>query len=391
MRISYLLAIIVALMLTGCGKAKISWPKSDAKDLDEVQVNLYVENSGSMDGFMHDGFAFKDAVFGYITSINRFVKNTNFFYINSKIIPNSTPLENLSQSFDADAFRAAGGDRSSTNLASMLKMVLDKTDGKTVSVFVSDCILDLPKGAAKNYFINNQISLEAIVSKKLKKQKDLSFVVYRLTSYFAGYFYNSEGTHKIEGTRPYYIMLMGSGKVLGQLVRRVPIDSIPNSHVTSSVAYSDVHVPVMTITNSTGRMFKKNSCTLLQEKGSDNYRIKILCDMSSAFLDGKFLLDKNNYKSSDRQFNVEYVESMKDPDSKYTHIITVSTPYTVQPTEERLTLQKSAKPEWIDQANDDTGTFIGRKTTGIKYVLDGIDKAYTNSDAVEIKFAIKRN
>ena len=65
-------------------------------------------------------------------------------------------------------------------------MILKEQQKNTVSVFVSDCILDLPKGAAKNYFINNQIAIEAIVSKKLKKQKDLTFVVFRLMSRFYG-------------------------------------------------------------------------------------------------------------------------------------------------------------------------------------------------------------
>lgn len=78
--------------------------KSEPVDLEKLQVNLYVENSGSMDGYMHDGYAFKDAVFGYMTSINKFVGDTKFYYINSKILPNNISLENLSQSFDVELF-----------------------------------------------------------------------------------------------------------------------------------------------------------------------------------------------------------------------------------------------------------------------------------------------
>ncbi len=183
MRIHYILLVCVFL-LTSCDKTKISWDSGEKENLEECKVNLYVENSGSMEGYMHDGFEFKDAVFGYVTAINKYVDDTRFFYINSKIVPNRISLENLTGSFDAAAFKAGGGDRSSTNLAAMLKMILKEQQKNTVSVFVSDCILDLPKGAAKNYFINNQIAIEAIVSKKLKKQKDLTFVVFRLMSRF---------------------------------------------------------------------------------------------------------------------------------------------------------------------------------------------------------------
>ena len=382
---------ICALLLVSCGNAKISWSSGKTKDLEKCVVNLYVENSGSMDGYMHDGFEFKDAVFGYITGVNRYVKDTRFFYINSKIVPNNIPLENLSVSFSADAFRAAGGDRSSTDLASMLKMVLERQDGKTVSVFVSDCILSLPKGAARNYFVNNQISIEAIVSKKLKKQKDLTFVVYRLMSRFCGKFYNSKGSTYIDARRPYYVVLAGSRNLVSQLVRKVPLESVPNAKVTSMVAYTAKHIPVVTLTNSTGRLFKDNKCTLLPEKGSDNYRIKILADLTSTFIDADTLVNRNLYKSSDRQFKLEYVEKIKDTESPYTHILTVSAPQSVQPTNERISLEKPETPVWIEQANDDTGVFIGRKTTGIKYVLYGIGNAYDDKDIMEIKFSLKKN
>lgn len=382
---------ICALLLVGCGNAKISWSSGKTGDLEKCVVNLYVENSGSMYGYMHDGFEFKDAVFGYITGVNRYVKDTRFFYINSKIVPNNIPLENLSGSFSADAFRAAGGDRSSTDLASMLKMILKRQDAKTVSVFVSDCILSLPKGAARNYFVNNQISIEAIVSKKLKKQKDLTFVVYRLMSRFCGKFYNSKGSSDIDARRPYYVVLAGPGNLVSQLVRKVPLESVPNAKVTNMVAYTAKHKPVMTLTNSTGRLFKDNKCTLLPEKGSDNYRIKVLADLTSTFMDADTLVNRKLYKSSDRQFKLEYVERIKDTESPYTHILTVSAPQSVQPTNERISLEKPETPVWIEQANDDTGVFIGRKTTGIKYVLYGIGNAYDDKDIMEIKFSLKKN
>ena len=141
MRIHYILLVCVFL-LTSCDKTKISWDSGEKENLEECKVNLYVENSGSMEGYMHDGFEFKDAVFGYVTAINKYVDDTRFFYINSKIVPNRISLENLTGSFDAAAFKAGGGDRSSTNLAAMLKMILKEQQKNTVSVFVSDCILD---------------------------------------------------------------------------------------------------------------------------------------------------------------------------------------------------------------------------------------------------------
>ena len=390
MRNLFLFVFLLAV-LNGCGKAKIMWPESEPVDLSRVNVNLYVENSGSMDGFMHDGYSFKDAVFGYITSLNKYVGKTGFYYVNSRVVPNDIPLEKLSMSFNTDFFRKAGGNRSSTDIATILKQVLERTDNNNVSVLVSDMILDLPDGAAKNYFINNRISLEAIVGNKLKKQEDLTFVVYRLTSHFNGSFYNAKGVSHVDGKRPYYIMVAGPVKAVCQLIRKVPLKDVPNANVTNEVAYTGTHVPTMTITNSTGRLFKNSKCTLLQDRSSRNYRIKILADMTSSFLDEKTLTQKSNYHSTGRQVKIEYVEKISDGDSPYTHIITASVPLAVQPTEESICLKKSATPVWIEQANDDTGTFIGRKTTGIKYILAGIESAYGNENVIELNLKINRN
>ena len=85
MRIHYILLVCVFL-LTSCDKTKISWDSGEKENLEECKVNLYVENSGSMEGYMHDGFEFKDAVFGYVTEINKYVDDTRFFYIKSKIV-----------------------------------------------------------------------------------------------------------------------------------------------------------------------------------------------------------------------------------------------------------------------------------------------------------------
>ena len=65
-----ILAILSTTSLLGCGGDKIivgsetnTSPISNQKPV----LNVYIENSGSMDGYMCDGSQLKDAVFDYVS------------------------------------------------------------------------------------------------------------------------------------------------------------------------------------------------------------------------------------------------------------------------------------------------------------------------------------
>lgn len=386
-----LIFVFSCIVLSSCDRTKIEWELSDPVDLPAANVNLYIENSGSMEGYMRDGSSFKDAVFGYITEINKYVGKTRFYFVNSRILENNIPLDRLNETLSVGQFRQLGGDRTHTNLSNILKMILSRTNDSTVSVFVSDCILDLPQGPARDYFISNQISTQAIVSDKLKSCKSLSFVVYRMMSHFDGYYYNSDGAQKISVNRPFYIMLVGPWQLVSGITRNVSIARIPGARLTTSVAFAPTHEPIRTFTNVQGNENKRGNCTLLPDRNSNTYRIKLLSDMSSLFMDNKALMDKSTYKIEDRNVKLEYIEKIDNPNSPYTHVLTLSVPQQIKPSSISIDVRRTPIPIWIKQANDNTGHFIGRTTTGIKYLLDGIGAAYEGEDIAEFNFVIKRS
>lgn len=386
------MAVFAALLLAGCGRTVATWPQTQTGDIARAEADFYIENSGSMDGFMHDGAELKDAVFGYATAMSKYVSRTRLYYTNSRIIPVSVPMERLSRALNVESFRRGGGDRSSTDLPSMLRMVIGHSAERGhVAVFVSDCILAPPEGSARNFFVNCQISTEAIVARELKRHPDLTFVAYRLMSHFSGRFYNSRGATTISGPRPYYMIVIGKRALVCQLMRKAPLEDVPGARVTCSVAYTGQHVPQMAITNTTGREPREGSCTLLPDKGTRGLRFKLLADLTSSFLPEKVLMNAETYKVSDRRVKVEYVERIDDAESPFTHVLTLSAPGALPPGEVRVSLLARENPRWIDEANDDTGTFIGRKTTGIKYLLYGIRAAYDEGPAATMKFTIKRD
>ncbi|MDR1023227.1 MAG: hypothetical protein LBL94_08165 [Prevotellaceae bacterium] len=99
-----LCAILAVLLLCSCGgqsgrkHGEQSSPQSDAATatvpvaaatLPKPTVNVYMENSGSMDGYVKGVTMFEQAVYSYLSDIkiSDFTNTLNLFYINSKIIP----------------------------------------------------------------------------------------------------------------------------------------------------------------------------------------------------------------------------------------------------------------------------------------------------------------
>lgn len=124
-----------------------SVPINYPKVINPPSLNVFIENSGSMDGYMCNGSELKDAVYSYISKLNRNTDTTRLFFINSDIIPYKKELRGFIKDLTPQSFRKAGGNRANSDIGEMLKNVLESVSDTTVSIFISDCILDLPQDA----------------------------------------------------------------------------------------------------------------------------------------------------------------------------------------------------------------------------------------------------
>ena len=81
---------------------------------DTVALNVYMENSGSMDGYMCSGSMLKDAVYDYVSDAKKATTVCNLYYINSQVIPYNGPLDSYIKDLTPTSFAKAGGNRSNT-------------------------------------------------------------------------------------------------------------------------------------------------------------------------------------------------------------------------------------------------------------------------------------
>ena len=61
------------------------------------KIKLYIENSGSMDGYMFDGSELKDAVYSYVSGLSTHSDTTELYFVNTNIYNVNISLNDFPQ------------------------------------------------------------------------------------------------------------------------------------------------------------------------------------------------------------------------------------------------------------------------------------------------------
>ncbi|MDR3236317.1 MAG: hypothetical protein LBT48_06275 [Prevotellaceae bacterium] len=397
------LALISLSTCDGCGrqpKDQVKSSESTKTDPTEVlikpTVNVYIENSGSMDGYVKGITEFENAVYNYLSDImiSGVSDSLNLFYINSKIIKYGSDIQDFIEKLEPSTFRARGGNRGTSDIANVIDAVLNETQENEIGILVTDGIFSPGKIDATEYLGIQQIGIKRRISDYLKRYPNTAVIVYQLSSNFSGTYYNKvDAKITINEQRPFYIYVIGDSKQISNLRNNVADGKFKGSGVknvfTSVVGSQEVKY---TLNPSIGKYKKsrKDTKTTIEdlEKDSRTKKVKfaVNVDFSGLLLDDDYLSDLNNYESHSK-YEMEVKPSITK--NGFTHTLTFTSD---KVTKGIVSVKlKSKLPAWVEAANDDDGSTAAKgKTYGIKYQLGGIFDAFTfnNSYYTEIKINI---
>lgn len=382
-----LLILIVGAAKTcgGGNKISIHWESVTPQhaSVDSVELNVYVENSGSMDGYMCPGSNLKDAVFDYVSDLKKGCAKTSLFYINSKVIPCKQSVENYIQNLTPASFAKAGGDRANTDLRHIVNMVLERHRKNTLTIFVSDCILDIPENAL-DFFGNCQVAIKNSFIRALEKNPNLGVQIIKLQSKFNGYWYCGKNKELLTNVkRPYYIWMIGDKHLLAKMNKEVPCGKIIGG-IDCYCAFSNPDAIPFDID-------KKRYVVNHTNKIS----VEILADLTCSLQSESTLADCDNY-TVDNPTQVAVVSSKRITanGSKFSHVLRVDIENPQSLNTETVTVRFPSVASWVSRTNDDTGTNVRKnldKTTGILYLIKGVSEAYRSEEPYgTITFKIKK-
>jgi hypothetical protein len=413
---------LAALLLSACGGESGRKNGGNAIESDSViaepvaksTVNVYIENSGSMDGYVKGVTEFEQAVYHYLSIIKRreITNSLNLFYINSVIIPQQPNIEDFIQKLEPTTFAAKGGNRRSTEISNIIDTILQKTGQNTISILVSECVFSLGGALdSREYLVNQQIGIANDVDKFLKKNRNAAIVVYQLSSKFDGLFFyfdkqrGKEVGIPIKENRPYYIWIIGSIEHISNLCKEIPDDKFVKSVIedkkdTTAIEnkfaiISGLQKVNYAVRDNTGnfKISLDNPKSEITKLGKDNISKKVQfsvnADFSNLLLDDKFLFDNENYEIIG-DYNLTISKSPANTHG-YTHSLNFSSDRVHQG--EVVVRLKKRLPAWIGEKNEIDGcSYVKDKTFGIYAQLKGVFDAFTDNSFyyTEIKININQ-
>lgn len=379
--------IVIAVISTcvgGGSKIKLQWnavlPTEEIND--SIELKVYVENSGSMDAYMCAGSNLKDAVFDYVSDLKRLTTSCSLYYINSKVIPYNGELNSYIKDLTPQSFAKAGGDRRNTDLRDIFEKIIRANGKQTVSVFVSDCILDIPENAI-DFFGNCQVSIKNTFNEALSANPGLGVEIIKLESKFEGYWYCGHNRELLKDVkRPYYIWVIGDQRYLAEFNKKVPVENIIGGIKEYSAYAAPQKIP-FDITKST---------YVTNHSGKIN--VEVLINLRGSLQSGTMCKNTALYKSANpAQVTVASVNEITDASNRYSHVVTleIENPETLR--SETLTFSYPHLATWVSNSDDTTGANVKEnldRTTGLMALIKGVAEAYKNSTTYgSVSFELK--
>lgn len=372
---SIIIVIVVAIILvSGKQMVEIQYCGDNQKynKPDTIELNVYLENSGSMDAYMCDGSQLKDAVYDYVSKLKRHINGQlSLNYINSQIITHRGDLDSFIKNMNPQSFKLAGGDRRNTNLPDILKSILNKHKPNSISVFISDCILDVPEGA-KVFFGRCQIAIRNAFMSSLDSIPTLGVEILKLESKFNGQYFYSSGSEYLENVkRPYYMWIIGDRNILAELNKNEPYFGIMHG-IKEVCAFTKAH-------NVNYKMHFQTGTTTTTIPSTNKLNAMLYVDLSTSLQN---IHEQPKVTNDTSRLKVSPIQKVEG-DKSYSHVVVIEMFEPLKLDSEKIEFNRPYVPAWVLQTNEDIGEDIKNnidKTTGIKYIIQGVADAYIKEE-----------
>lgn len=386
--LAFYLVLLASHIFSSCGEPTVEIVNVSSNDVvNKPVIKVFLENSGSMDGFMCDGSELKDGIYNYLTCIQDNASKMELYYINSDTLKQNVTLSQYIKNLNPQTFRNAGGNRAFTLIPNLFANVLNTVGEDTIAVYISDCILDIPNHAAPNYLYITRTDMHSVFGEKISKFNNLSLYIYQLESSFKGrFFFPRGGSQFYEGKLPYYMFVIGSNTQLANLRKNVPDNNITHG-IKNYCAFS----PYFDAPAAILRGNKVSNVLPLKTKQRDGkYHFKVKVDLSSSLQCDSILNNPNYYtNSSSNDIKIENIEPITVHNDEYSHIIEFS--IVDKAFGNVVTLNPIPFPSWVSATNDENGSAISSdKTFGIEFIIGGISDAFNNKSTSSFKLSIKK-
>lgn len=380
-------------------------------------VNVYLETSGSMNGYVDNGKTqFQQVVFDFLSNINNcgLASQMNLNYITDRVTSRGNDVNTFINGLTSKGLLQAAGNKGTTDIAALITEILKNTDGRNVSVLISDCIFSPGSIASPEAYLENQkIAIRNAVNDYIAANTYVACSVYQVYSQFKGKYFDYRGlSTTINMPRPFYIWIFGAPPHIATIKAKIPDNKFMGSKVinTWTIMRGDFSVPDKlnaygllqpSPTNGNYRWRAKRELSDIKKVG-EKYLFTFGVDLTlPILLYGKeYATDIRNYLHIiNKQTNEKFYGSFREDlvkSSPYTHDITVIADKPFSKGNFTIVFD-GIVPDWIYECSDSDDSILNNdnnlKTYGFSYICDGIHAGFhannENNITAQYDFVIK--
>lgn len=394
------------------------WDQNNSSNKEKFNVNVFIENSSSMDGYVKGVTNFETAIYNLLGDfkISQVCDKLNLNYINKSVYVQNkdalpSDIEDFIEKLEPANFKARGGDRSVSDLKNIFNTVLKSVNKDNVSILISDFVFSPGKNNNAQDYLNNQsVGIKIDFAEKLNRY-DLNTIILKLESGFDGIYYDKTNKPiKYNGKRPYYVWIFGNTNQLEKINQQKILQKIKGGYLnklvfqptknTRQIDYKILIRPRIGEFSSEGiikkQILEAESKNIGQNKQVFEFNLAV--DFHNEFQDQSYYLDKENYLVSNQQYEVfPEINNIKNQSlSSYSHVLRLKTNQLIS---EGLKIDVLGRiPKWVQKSssNDDSEIAYNKmeqnKTFGFKYLIEGVSDAYYSKTNVinSMKIIIKK-
>lgn len=397
-----------------------SLPTDDStpSTLSKSKICIYMENSGSMDGYVNLNSEFKDALGKIIVKSNNFFQSTHLYFVNNEIYD----VENTALKGDVNNFVAQLnsqtmkiGSTGSSNINKIFQLVLDRTNKDTVSILFSDFVYSIQGTDVSNQVANAKNATMGAFMNAIKKDPDFATIILKCKSQFQGrYFNRNDQPFTYTGERPYYIFIMGSYERLKEIDSKLELDKsqtgipgLTNKYFLSSKSWSltEDHVQALTSSYTNSNLIKAerdglNIDFIKYDKSNGGVTFGYAFGLKNLFVDDSYLQDITNYDVDPQSAKIIKAEFTTDAVAK-DEVPQFQRPLVLQFNLANEDLTKNIKirltnklPKWVHTSSvpdDINGVPQPTQTFAIASLLEGVFEAFKAQMGDKPYFEIELN
>lgn len=411
--LNFVLVLLLSCQSEGSQEIAINQSNSFNKtSSQEPKVNFFLENSGSINGYLSTGSEYQLALMEMVTRVNSNYE-VGLNLANTQVYPvKGSPSQFVSRLSPQTIKR---GNTSTSDLTKLLQSAIDSASQNSLSILITDAIYSVEAPDVKSLL--GKLQVESIRTRSQVrnaiKSKDLTTVVVKMSSKFLGTYYPaSGGAKKINQARPYYIFLFGSGKSIKSCLEVLDLQSYQGFSEISFFKKPDIDniqyglVRPLGAFRSTGSFkvdnHSKNN-NILDDVSLKNGELGFYfsIDTAPSEIPLEVWSDIDNYNIElVKPFQYEVVRSESisrlDPAVKSSFSFHPELLFVVKgkmiPKDLNIKFYIK-KPNWVATTNiDDDREIVGNETQtlGFEYLFNAISEAYGQEAIYNFHFKLKR-